>query len=86
MEVGCCWYRVGCSEMLYGDVVMCEVLSEAVSQAVRPSLVRLAMVGRCQRAKVAAVSSSRVLKVSVCLEQLSDSEDEDECVQVICAC
>jgi hypothetical protein len=24
--------------------------------------------------------------VSVCLEQLSGSEDEDECVQVICVC
>jgi hypothetical protein len=49
------------------DVIMCEVLSEAVSQAVRPKLVRLAMVVRCQPAKVAAVSSSRVLKVGGCL-------------------
>jgi hypothetical protein len=67
MEVEGRWCGLECSEVLDADVAMCEVLSEAVSRAVRPNLVRLAMVVRCQRAKAAAVSSSRVLKVSVCL-------------------
>lgn len=34
---------VWCSRMLYDGVVKCEVLSEAVSQGVRPNPVRLAV-------------------------------------------
>ena len=56
---------VGCIKTVYGDVVRCEVLSEAVSQAVRPNPVRLAMDVCRQPAELAAVSSSCILGVSV---------------------
>jgi hypothetical protein len=55
---------MGCIKMVYGDVVRCEVLSEAVSQAVRPNLVRLAMDVCRQPAELVAVSSSYILGVS----------------------
>jgi len=42
MRLGCV-VLVICSEMVYGGVVKCEVLSEAVSQGVRPNPVRLAV-------------------------------------------